>query len=138
MRETSSVSRSDVAVAWGLAALGGLAAGAGVLLGLYDRFPPYDEVLHAYNFFALTLLVGVHAYGRVLASARRHGVLLVLVMASVGLGLGALWEIAEYGYDHFVVKPNAILPKRDTIIDMVLDAAGAAAAGLLLLRMLKR
>jgi len=127
-----------VAVAWGLAAVGGLAALAGVVLGLFELFAPYDEVLHAYNFFAITLLVAVHAYGRVLTGARRHGVLLVFLLASVGLGLGALWEIAEFCYDHFVVKPNAILPKRDTIVDMALDASGATVAGLVLLRMTAR
>lgn len=52
--------------------------------------------------------------------------------------LGALWEIVEFCYDHFIAKPNAILAKIDTVIDMSLDTLGALAAGLVLLRMLGR
>ena len=126
------------ATAWGLAAFGALAAVASVVLGLYSRFPWFDEALHAYNFFALTLLVAVYAYGVVLTGGRRHGFLLVLVIAAIGLALGAAWEIAEFGYDHFIAKPNVILPKLDTIVDMILDTLGALVAGLVCLRMLRR
>ena len=125
------------ATAWGLAAFGASAAVASVVFGLYARFPWFDEALHAYNFFALTLLVAVYAHGVVLAGGRRHGFLLVLVITAIGLGLGALWEIAEFGYDHFIAKPNVILPKLDTIVDMILDMAGALVAGLVCLRMLR-
>ena len=61
------------ATAWGLAAFGASAAVASVVFGLYARFPWFDEALHAYNFFALTLLVAVYAYGVVLTGGRRHG-----------------------------------------------------------------
>lgn len=81
--------------------------------------------MHAYDFFALTLLVAVQAHGVVRAGGRRHGFLLVLTVAVIGLVLGALWEIAEFGYEHFVAKPNVILPKLDTIVDMIPDTAGA-------------
>ncbi|MDP9474559.1 MAG: hypothetical protein M3R38_02475 [Actinomycetota bacterium] len=107
--------------AWVLVALGMVAAVAGGIFNLYSRFHWYDAVIHTCNFFALTLLAAVYAYGAVLAEAQEHGFLLVLFLAIFGLGLGALWEIAEFLYDHFVVKPNVILPKRDTIIDMALD-----------------
>ena len=97
-----------------------------------------DEVIHTYNFFALTLLAAVYAYGVILTGAREHGLILVLAATVFGLGLGALWEMLEFAYDHFIVKPNAILPKRDTIIDMALDTTGALVAGLVLLGMLRR
>ena len=129
--------RTERAAAWTALALGALAAVAGVVFNLYGQFHWYDEVVHAYNFFALTLLVAVYAHGAVLTGAREHGFVLVLFVTVFGLGLGALWEIAEFLYDHFVVKPNAILPKRDTIIDMALDALGALLAGLVALRMLR-
>ena len=126
------------ATAWGLAAFGASAAVASVVFGLYSRFPWFDEALHAYNFFALTLLVAVYAYGAVLTGGQRHGLLLVLTIAAIGLALGAAWEIAEFGYDHFIARPNVILPKLDTIVDMILDALGALVAGLVCLRMLRR
>ncbi len=129
---------TERATAWALLALGALAAVAGIVFNLYDRFHWYDEVIHTYNFFALTLLVAVYAYGVILTGAQEHGFVLVLFVTVFGLGLGALWEIAEFLYDHFVVKPNAILPKRDTIIDMALDTAGALAAGLVRLWTLRR
>lgn len=129
--------RKERTTAWALLALGALAAAAGVVFNLYSQFHWYDEVIHAYNFFALTLLIAVYAHGVVLTGAREHGLVLVLFVGVFGLGLGALWEIAEFLYDHFVVKPNAILPKRDTIIDMALDASGALAAGLVRLGMLR-
>lgn len=82
--------------------------------------------------------MAVYAHGVVLAGGRKHGFLLVLTIAVIGLGLGAAWEIAEFGYDHFIAKPNVILPKIDTIVDMILDALGALVAGLVCLRMLRR
>ena len=134
----AQTTRAQKATAWGLAAFGAMAAVASVVFGLYSRFPWFDEALHAYNFFALTLLVAVYAYGVVLTGGRRHGFLLVLIIAAIGLALGAAWEIAEFGYDHFIAKPNVILPKIDTIIDMILDTAGALVAGLVCLKMLRR
>ena len=134
----ATTTRAQKATAWVLAIIGALAAVGSVVFGLYALFPWFDEALHAYNFFALTLLVAVYAHGVVLAGGRRHGVLLILTIAVIGLGLGAVWEIAEFGYDHFIAKPNVILPKIDTIVDMILDTAGALVAGLVCLKMLKR
>jgi hypothetical protein len=81
--------------------------------------------------------VAVYAYGTVLTGAREHGVLVVLVIAAIGLALGGVWEIAEWFYDHFIAKPEVILPKTDTIIDMILDTAGALVAGAVRVWMLK-
>ena len=124
-------------VAWSLAAVAAVLAVGGSLLNLYGRIPVYDEATHAYNFFALTLLVAVYAYGAVFTGAREHPVLVVLAIAAIGLALGAVWEIAEWFYDHFIAKPEVILPKTDTIIDMILDTAGALVAGTVRVRMLK-
>ena len=130
--------RVQRATAWVLAAIGMLVAIASVaVIDLYAIFPWFDEALHAYNFFALTLLVAVYAHGVVLTGGREHGFLLVLNIAAIGLALGAAWEIAEFAYDHFIAKPNVILPKIDTIIDMLLDTAGALVAGLVCLKMLR-
>lgn len=131
------ITRAQRATAWFLAAIGATAAVSSVVFGLYAIFPWFDEVLHAYNFFALTLLVAVYAHGVVLTGGREHGFLLVLIVTTIGLGLGAVWEVTEFAYDHFIVKPNVILPKLDTIVDMILDTAGALVAGLVCLRMLR-
>lgn len=129
--------RSQQALAWGLLVAGLIASGSGSFWNLYDKIFWYDEVVHGYNFFALALVVAVYAYGPVLTGADEHGLLLVLAVAGLGLALGALWEIAEWTYDQ-LVRPNVILPKTDTIIDLIVDAAGALLAGFVRLRMLRK
>ncbi len=130
--------RAQKGLAWGLAVFGALAAVASIVFGLYRIFPWFDEALHAYNFFALTLLLAVYAYGAVLTGGREHGFLLVLTITAFGLALGALWEMAEFAYDRLLGAPSVILPKFDTIIDMILDTAGGLVAGLVLLWMLRK
>ncbi len=130
--------RTEKRMVWGFAVFGALVAIASIVFGLYQVFPWFDEALHAYNFFALTLLLAVYAYGAVLTGSREHGFLLVLTITVIGLGLGALWEIGEFAYDRLLAAPNVILPKLDTIIDMLLDTAGGLVAGLVLLWMLRK
>lgn len=118
-------------------AVGLLASVAGSVWNLYSEIFWYDEVVHGYSFFALTLVVAVYAYGVVLTGADRYEFLLILTIAGLGLALGALWEIAEWTYDQFV-RPNAILAKTDTILDLMVDTAGALVAGVVRMRMLRR
>jgi hypothetical protein len=123
-------------IAWGLLALGLLASAASSLFNLYSKLWWFDEVLHLELILALTLLVGLYGYGVVLTGARDHGPLLVLTIAGVGLALGAAWEVWEWVYDQFV-RPNAILGKTDTIVDLIMGAIGAVAAGYACLRTLR-
>ncbi len=116
------------AVAWGLLAIAVLANIAGYLWNLYDRFWWFDEVVHGYTSFALTLALGLVLYGAVLTGVHRHRLPLILAIAGLGLAVGALWEVAEWAYDQ-VVPADAILGKRDTIIDLIMDTIGAVAAG---------
>ena len=124
-------------MAWGLLVVGLLASAASSLFDLYSKIWWFDEVLHLELVLALTLLAGLYGYGAVLTGAREHGLLLVLAIAGVGMALGALWEIWEWAYDQFV-RPNAILGKTDTIVDLIMGTVGALAAGYLCLRALKR
>ena len=111
----------------------GLAASiAGEVFGLYDGLWWYDEAVHGFNFFLATLLVGLFAYGKVLTGGESHRALLFAVLLGLGLGLGAVWETVEWAYDH-IREPNLILGKTDTIIDLLVDGAGAALAGLAVL-----
>lgn len=130
--------KTEKGLVWGLAIFGALVAIASIVFGLYQVFPWFDEALHAYNFFALTLLLAVYAYGAVLTGGREHWFLLMLAITAFGLALGALWEIAEFAYDRLLAAPSVILPKFDTMIDMILDTAGGLVAGLVLLWMLRK
>ncbi len=124
------------ALAWGFAALALLGSAAGSALDLYKQFWFYDEALHLYAIFAYTLVLALYAYGAVLSGAEEHQLLLVLVIASIGISLGVVWEVAEWAYDE-IVRPNAIRGKTDTIIDLILDTLGVLAAGFACLRILK-
>ncbi len=124
-------------IAWWLLAIAVLANIAGYVFNLYRQFVWFDEVVHAYTIFAITLVLALFLYGAALTGAGDHTLLLVLVIASVGLALGALWEVAEWAYDQ-VVSGNAIKGKTDTIIDMIVDTLGALVAGWLASWMVRR
>ena len=118
----------DRRTAWILLLIAGLANAAGYVFGLWDRPRWFDEVVHGYTTLALTLVLGLYLYGRVFTGARTHAVLLTFVIASLGVGIGALWEIAEWAYDQWAAG-NVILGKWDTITDLVYDTLGALVAG---------
>ena len=130
------ISSREWIVAWVALTIAILVNAAGYLMDLYDRFWWFDDAIHTYTSFALSLLLALLLYGRVLTGARMHSVLFVLAVAVLGGGIGALWEIAEWGYDQLVPE-NAILGKTDTVIDMILDTMGSLAAGLVSLWMIR-
>lgn len=124
------------AIVWVIVVIAILVNAAGYALNLYDRFGWFDEVTHTYTSFTLTLLLALLLYGDVLSGVRRSPILLVLIVASLGIAIGALWEIAEWVYDQMVPE-NAILGKTDTMIDLMLDSLGALAAGIVGIVMIK-
>lgn len=114
------------AVAWVFAVLLGLANVAGYVLDLYQRFWWFDRVLHAATIFAVTLWLTLLVFGKALRPG--YAVLVVLLAASVGLAIGAVWEVAEWGFDQ-IMPGNVIKGKYDTVIDLVMDTFGALLAG---------
>jgi len=108
---------------------------AGYSFNLYDRWGWFDKVLHAYTLFAITLVVGLWTYGRVLMGQHRHTLLLVLIIGSVGAGIGAWWEVAEWAFDQLVAG-NVLQGKWDTITDLIVDTVGAVVAGVVTVKML--
>jgi hypothetical protein len=131
--QTSSRNRL---IAWGLLVIAALVNAAGYLWDLYDRFGWFDEAVHAYTTFALTLPLALLLYNVVLTGAQTHTILFVLTVASLGVAIGVLWEIAEWAYDQMVPE-NAILGKLDTIIDLIMDILGGVVAGIVSLGMVK-
>ena len=122
-------SRRNSATVWGIVVIAILVNIAGYLWDLYQQFWWFDEVLHAYTTFALTLPLALLLYGVVLSGAKDRPILFILTVACLGVTIGAIWEIAEWAYDQMVPE-NAILGKTDTVIDLIMDLAGALAAGL--------
>ena len=131
------ISKSERAVIWSLFVFAIIVNIAGYVWDLYDQFWWFDEALHLYTSFALTLALALRLYSRGLASVRDATLVLALTVASVGIAVGTLWEVGEWGYDQFV-PTDVILGKTDTIVDLMLDTAGAAAAALVILGMVKR
>jgi len=97
---------------------------------LYNQPGPYDEIAHFYTMFAITLAAGFLLYGELMEGFSSHRVLLVLIIASLGIALGALWEITEWLAD-FLTPKQIVSGLTDTITDLMLDSGGALLAALL-------
>lgn len=105
----------------------------GNTLGLYAKVHWYDKALHLGNsilvggiaFFAVYI---AHATGRTRFRPWLHGTAILLVT----LGLGALWEIGEYGADRLLGGRSqgspGMGPLEDTMADLILDALGGVLA----------
>jgi hypothetical protein len=100
---------------------------------LYNQPGLYDEVAHFFTMFAITLAVGFLFYNELMAGFYDHKLMFVVAIASMGIALGALWEVAEWSAD-FVIPKQIVSGLFDTITDIILDSAGAILAALLNLR----
>jgi hypothetical protein len=97
---------------------------------LYNKPGPYDEIAHFYTIFAITLAVGFMLYSELMESFYSHRVLFVITIASLGIALGALWEVTEWLAD-FAIPKQIVSGLFDTITDIILDSAGAIVAAFL-------
>lgn len=104
---------------------------AGYVWNLFTRLAFYDEFAHGLTAFSLSLALGFLLYGSVVASFRHHRPLFVVVIASLGISAGALWEIFEFA-------TNMRSGLGDTIWDLIYDSLGAIAGGLVALALLPR
>lgn len=120
-----SVSLALVFAAWGEA------------LRVYDAFPAYDIVTHL-----LVPCLGAPVIYIALArlevvpdpadeTTTPHYVGIFVVTFTIGMTVGALWEILEYASDRFVGSQLS-LGNRDTIGDLIADGSGALLGGALL------
>jgi hypothetical protein len=81
----------------------------------------FDEAVHLYTSFAVVAGIGRLAVGRRLLQGQLSRWWALLV---VGIGLGLAWEVFEWAI-------GIIGSRRDTIIDLLMDTAGAAVASAL-------
>jgi hypothetical protein len=100
---------------------------------LYNKPGPVDEIAHFFTIFAITLAAGYLLYNRLAVGFFDHRVLFLITIASLGIALGALWEVAEWLAD-FVIAKQIVSGLPDTITDIMLDSAGAIVAALLNLK----
>jgi hypothetical protein len=97
---------------------------------LYNKPGPYDEIAHFFTMFAITLAFGFLLYRELMESFYKRRWLFVVTIASLGIAIGALWEVGEWLAD-FVVPKQIVSGLFDTITDIMLDSAGALLAALL-------
>lgn len=112
--------------------LAAVANAAAYVFDLYDRLFWVDKALHFYTSFAITLVLAFLWRAQLVQPLRAHPLVLMLALASLGVALGVAWEVGEWLADVFSTR-NVIKGKTDTIVDLILDGAGAAAAGWLVL-----
>ncbi len=94
--------------------------GYGWVYNWFDVVVLYDELVHAYTTGALALAAALWLW-RDGDYPSRYGQF-AATTAGLGLGFGILWEIAEMAF--------LDLRLIDTISDLIMDAVGAAVAGL--------
>jgi len=103
----------------------------GYSLGLYQRLPHFDKLLHFGSTAIISMLSFMIYYtfyfiGRVRVG---HGALYFFIIITA-LGLGAFWEILEFAIDRtFNMEMQSGLS--DTMFDLVFDCLGGAAAAVL-------
>jgi hypothetical protein len=91
-------------------------------LQLEQRLPTLFDLVFVSAGFAL--------YRELMGSYKGHRLLFVVTIASLGIAIGALWEVAEWTADFFV-EQQIVSGLFDTITDLILDSAGALVAALL-------
>jgi hypothetical protein len=96
---------------------------------LFMTIPPYDELVHGFTIFTITLTFGIPIFKSLAPGFELHRVLFVVAVTSFGIAVGALWEVAEYLLDLAGVAIFNTYP--DTILDLVMDSTGAFLAALL-------
>jgi len=96
---------------------------------LFYQPGPYDEITHAFTTFAITLALSFLVYRSMLTVFRQHKILYLLTIASFGIAIGALWEVAEWT-SGIVLATEVIGSLDDTIVDLIMDSLGAGLAAI--------
>jgi hypothetical protein len=103
----------------------------GEALGLYDSIAWFDNVVHfTLPFFGAPTLYIVLARLDVVPDPKdethvRHYVGIAIVAFALGVALGGLWEIAEWGSDN-TLGSSLQIDNDDTVGDLIADSLGAA------------
>ncbi len=89
----------------------------------------YDELVHGFTMFAITLALSFLVYGSMLPVFRQHTLLYLLTITSFGMAIGVLWEITEWSAGK-ILGTEVIGSVDDTVIDLIMDTFGSALAAL--------
>lgn len=89
----------------------------------------YDELVHGFTMFTITLALSFLVYGSMLTIFRQHKLLYLLTIACFGIAIGAIWEIVEWSAGK-ILATEVIGSIDDTVIDLCMDAFGSALAAI--------
>lgn len=109
--------------------LAALLNAGGWVWGLFYPPGPYDEITHAFTIFAFTLAFSFLVYRTILPIFRQHKLLYLITIASFGIAIGALWEVAEW-LAGLILSTEVIESLDDTITDLIMDSLGATFAAI--------
>lgn len=102
---------------------------AGWVWNLYNPVWGFDEFAHFFTTFAGTLSIGYLLLYELRDHYRQHPTHYVIVVTSIGVTLGAWWEVLEWLFMKQLVDP---------VGDIIVDSVGAVLAALLSLLVLKK
>lgn len=122
----------ELVALWG--AVGDMTLGR--LAGLYGSTAWFDKVLHFGNSVLIGIVAFLIVYALRLTGRLRTSTLVdALVILLLALGIGALWEIAEYladlAFQQGAQGSPVLAPLDDTMWDLILDGAGGLLGALL-------
>ncbi len=97
--------------------------------GLYDRWHWFDAFLHfisalAFGLAGFLLLFVFYVHNKL----KLPKALILFFAFFFCLGVGALWEVVEYGIDYALGTNMQVNSLDDTMIDMILNGLGATVA----------
>jgi hypothetical protein len=105
---------------------------AGCTWNLYNKPGPYDEIAHFVTMFSIALAAGFLLYNELMEGFYGRRVMFVVTITSLGIAIGALWEVAEWTADFFT-SFQIVSGLFDTMTDIILDTVGSLLAALLCL-----
>ncbi len=100
----------------------------GSILGLYDTFPFFDKIIHFLASFVTALLIGMVGYNTPLGLLSKYQIYYYVVIVSIGLTIGAVWEIFEWFIDQFTLQ-NLSVDLDDVVTDLIADTMGVLLGG---------
>jgi hypothetical protein len=106
----------------------------GSIFNLFKQFYYFDLFVHLVSAFVITLLAGQLLSTTKLRQLQKERILLVLLITSIGIAIGAVWEIFEWIASLFI-SHGLIRGPSDTALDLIIDSVGALVAGGLSLKL---
>ena len=100
----------------------------GDYLNLYNTSPHYDKILHIIGGFSFSLLA-FSLIKKLIDLKLNSKPFIFILVVSLGIALGSLFEIAEFTEDFFLGMNNQ-KGLMDTNIDMIFNTLGAILAGI--------